>query len=164
MKDETHENIDDEVDEDELYELDKLSLDEKKWGNRAFESEMKIIYDINRLNGMNRIHDKEVNNISGCNLLHDILDPSKLTKNINVHYFPILHGCMNTRKGKAVFKKYKYLILKIMMWFNDIHKRVISLIIFRFKYVLPYLRSVWQKLWRGIFMWMTPLRAGMTWY
>ena len=109
MKDETHENIDDEVDEDELYELDKLSLDEKKWGNRAFESEMKIIYDINRLNGMNRIHDKEVNNISGCNLLHDILDPSKLTKNINVHYFPILHGCMNTRKGKAVFKNFRVL-------------------------------------------------------
>ena len=41
---------------------------------------MKIISDINRLNGMNRIHDKEVNNISGCNLLHDILDPSKHTK------------------------------------------------------------------------------------
>ena len=29
LKYETHENIDDEVDEDDLYELDKMSLDEK---------------------------------------------------------------------------------------------------------------------------------------
>ena len=30
VKDETHDNIDDEVDEDELYEIYKMSLDEKR--------------------------------------------------------------------------------------------------------------------------------------
>ena len=30
MKYETHENIDDEVDEDELYKIDKISLDGKE--------------------------------------------------------------------------------------------------------------------------------------
>ena len=30
VNNETHKNINDEVDEDELYEMDKLSLDEKK--------------------------------------------------------------------------------------------------------------------------------------
>ena len=42
MEDETHENIDDEVGEDELYELYKLILDENKWRKRAFENELKI--------------------------------------------------------------------------------------------------------------------------
>ena len=38
---ETHENIDNEVDEDELYEMDKLSRNENKICNREFESELK---------------------------------------------------------------------------------------------------------------------------
>ena len=41
MKNETHENLNDRVDEDDLYELDKLSLDENKWCNRAFEKKSK---------------------------------------------------------------------------------------------------------------------------
>ena len=45
---------------------------------------------------MNRIHDNKVNNIAECNLLHDMINPSKHTKNINSHYSPILHVCMNT--------------------------------------------------------------------
>ena len=36
MKDEIHDNINDEANEDELYELDKMSLDEKEWHNFAF--------------------------------------------------------------------------------------------------------------------------------
>ena len=57
-------------------------------------------------NGMNHIHDNKVNKIAECNLLHDMLNPSKCTKNINIHYSPILHGCMNTRKGKAKFNDF----------------------------------------------------------
>ena len=53
-----------------------------------------------RPNGMNCIHNNDVNKISECNLLHDILNPSKRTKNINNNYSPILHVCMNTRKGR----------------------------------------------------------------
>ena len=49
---------------------------------------------------MNRIHDNEVNNITEFNLLHDIINNSKHNKNINSHYSPILHRCMNTRKGR----------------------------------------------------------------
>ena len=47
------------------------------------------------------IHDNEVKNIDDWNLLHDIINPPKCAKNINIHYSPILHGCMNTKKGKA---------------------------------------------------------------
>ena len=42
--------------------------------------------DIKIPNGMNRINEKEVNKISECYLLHDILDPSKLTQTINSNY------------------------------------------------------------------------------
>ena len=52
-----------------------------------------------------RIHNNEVNNIAGCNLLRDIINPPKRAKNLNIHYSTILHGCMNTKKGKAKFKK-----------------------------------------------------------
>ena len=46
------------------------------------------------------IHDKEVNKISECNLLHDIINPPKRAKNLYSHYSPILNVCMNTRKGR----------------------------------------------------------------
>ena len=41
VKNETHENIDDEFNEDELNEIDRLGLDQKKWCNGAFYSELK---------------------------------------------------------------------------------------------------------------------------
>ena len=53
------------------------------------------------------IHDNEVNNISECNLLHDLINPLKHTKNLNCHYSPTLHGCMNT-KGKLKFKNFEF--------------------------------------------------------
>ena len=48
---------------------------------------------------MTNIHDIEVNKISECNLLHDITNPNKRTKILNIHYSPILHVYMNARKG-----------------------------------------------------------------
>ena len=60
------------------------------------------------LNYIHCIYDIKVINISKLNLLHDILNPSKCTKNINIHYSPILHGCMNTRRGKANLRIFKY--------------------------------------------------------
>ena len=79
MEDETHENINDEINEEELYEIDRLSIDENKLCKHAFESGIKIIYDMKRLNGMNHIHNNKVNKQSGCNLLHDIPNSSKRT-------------------------------------------------------------------------------------
>ena len=52
------------------------------------------------------IHDNEVNIIAECNLLCDIINPPKRVKNMNSHYSPILHGCMNTRKGRVKFKNF----------------------------------------------------------
>ena len=49
VKDETHENINDEFNEDEMYGIDKFILDEKKRRERAFESELKVIYDEDRV-------------------------------------------------------------------------------------------------------------------
>ena len=59
---------------------------------------------------MTRVHNNEVKNIAECNLLHDIINPPKRTKNINSRYSPILHGCMNTRRGKLKFKKCRILL------------------------------------------------------
>ena len=53
---------------------------------------------------MTSIHDKEVNKIAECKLLHDIINIPKRAKKINICYYPILHGCMNTRKFKKNFK------------------------------------------------------------
>ena len=55
---------------------------------------------------MNRIHDNKVNNIAEFNLIHDIINPPKRTKKLNRHYSPIIHECMNTRKGKAKYKNF----------------------------------------------------------
>ena len=79
MKYETHENIDDKIYDDDMYKIDKMSLGENKWRKRSFENELKITYNIKIPNGMNCIHDNEVNKISELNLLHDILNPSKCT-------------------------------------------------------------------------------------
>ena len=57
---------------------------------------------------MTRIHNNEVNNISECNLLHDMVNPPKHAKKLNSHYSPILHGCMNTGKGTTKFKKISF--------------------------------------------------------
>ena len=59
---------------------------------------------------MNCINDNEVNNIYECNLIHGILNSSKSTKNINNHYYPILHVCMNTRRDKERFEIFRILL------------------------------------------------------
>ena len=81
-----------------LYELNKLSLNDslKEWRKRAFESKLENMYDMKSLNDINCIHLNKVNNIAEWNLLHVILNTSKLTKNINIYYNPILNVCMNT--------------------------------------------------------------------
>ena len=59
---------------------------------------------------MIHIHDKEVNKIVECNLLRDIINPPKRTKNLKYNYSPILHGCMNTRHGEEKLKNYRTLL------------------------------------------------------
>ena len=59
---------------------------------------------------MIHIHDNEVKNIAECNLLNDVINPPKRAKNINTHYCPILHGCMNTKKWRAKFKNFQILL------------------------------------------------------
>ena len=58
---------------------------------------------------MTCIHEKEVNKIAECNLLHDIINPPSHNKNLNSRYSPILHGCMNTIIGKAEFNNFRIL-------------------------------------------------------
>ena len=57
---------------------------------------------------MNHINDNKVNNISECNLLHDILNPYKSTKITDSYYLPILHGCMNTHRGGSRYKSFEF--------------------------------------------------------
>ena len=71
-----------------------------------FECKQKIPYRIENQNIMTCIHDKEVNKMSEFNLLNGIINPPKRNKLFNNYYSPILHVCMNTRKGKAKFKNF----------------------------------------------------------
>ena len=49
---------------------------------------------------MNDIHvNNDVNNITECKLLHDILNTSKSVKSKDYSYTPILNGCINTCRG-----------------------------------------------------------------
>ena len=66
---------------------------------------LKNIDDMNSLNYMNSIYDKDVNDISECNLLYDLINNPTLPKNINPHYYPVLYGCMNTCRGGYNMKK-----------------------------------------------------------
>ena len=59
---------------------------------------------------MTRIYDIEVNKIAECNLRYDITNHPKLTKILNIHYYPIIHGCMNTRRNNARFKNFQTLL------------------------------------------------------
>ena len=51
-----------------------------EWCKHAFESELENTYDIEIQNGMICMHDNKVNNISECNLLDDIPNTPKKTK------------------------------------------------------------------------------------
>ena len=73
---------------------------------REIFCELKNAYGIEIQNGMTCIPDNEVNNIAELNLLHDIINPPKNSKILNSHYSPILHICVNNRKGKAKFKNF----------------------------------------------------------
>ena len=55
LKDETKENINSKINEDELYELDKIGLDEKIWRELAIYDELKYVY-IKIQNVMTCIH------------------------------------------------------------------------------------------------------------
>ena len=57
---------------------------------------------------MENIHDNDVNSISQCNTLHDILNPSNGVNNTNSSYSAILNGFMNTRRGKVKYKAFKF--------------------------------------------------------
>ena len=45
------------------------------------------------------MHDNFLINTDEFNLLYDIINTSKCTKNTSSNYSPILHRCMNTRIG-----------------------------------------------------------------
>ena len=56
-EDESQENIDSEIDDNDLYDIDNMILDEKKeWRKCAFERKLKNIYDIKIHNVMTCMH------------------------------------------------------------------------------------------------------------
>ena len=59
---------------------------------------------------MIHINKKEVNTLAEYNLLHDIINPTKRAKNTDICYYPILHGCMKNRKGRAKFESFRIIL------------------------------------------------------
>ena len=76
--------LDSDYDAKDLYEVEKMSLEDTKekldWRKRVFEYEKKNSYGIENRNDMIRKNDNEVNNIAKCNLIHDIINPPKRAK------------------------------------------------------------------------------------
>ena len=72
---------------------------------------------------MNRIHENKVNKIAECNLLHIIINPSKRTKNLNIHYSHILHGYRNARKDRAKFNNFRVLLGSGWIYFHDLNEK-----------------------------------------
>ena len=56
------------------------------------------------------IYDNKLNNVSEFNLIHDRINPPKRAKNINIHYSPIIHGCIIIRRGRAKLKNLRILL------------------------------------------------------
>ena len=109
VKNETHENINGGVDEDEIYDLDKLSLNEKKLCSCLIEGKLKNMNNTKLMNSMNLTQNNKVNIIAECNLLNDIQNTSKLTKHININYSPIIYECMNNHKSREKFENFRIL-------------------------------------------------------
>ena len=82
---EAPEFMDSDYDANNLYQVDKTSLEETKekldWRKRAFEYKKKKSYGIENRNDMTCINNNEVKNIAECNLLHDIINTPKRAKN-----------------------------------------------------------------------------------
>ena len=58
--------------------------------------------NIENIYDMNHMHDNKVNKRSECSLLHDMINTSRQTKNININYSPIINGFMNTRRQRKI--------------------------------------------------------------
>ena len=99
--------MDSDYDENDPYQVDKISLEENKekleWFKREFEYVQKNSYEIEKRNYMIHIHDKEVSKIAKYDILHDIINPPKRVIILRRHYCPLIRGCMNTRNGRAKF-------------------------------------------------------------
>ena len=111
---ETSENIESEMNKNNKYHIDNMSLDEIKEMTElrkcGFESKLENKYDIESQIGVTFIHLNKVDKLYECNLIHDIPNPPKHTKNLNSHYSPILQVCMNARTGKTKFKNFRDLL------------------------------------------------------
>ena len=87
---EAPECLDSDYYDNDSYQVNKIIIEETKekfeWRKREFEYEQNNKYWVENLNDMMRIHNNEVKNISECSLLHDIINPLKLAKNLNDHY------------------------------------------------------------------------------
>ena len=60
MKDKVHQNIDSEVDDNDIYGIDNMSLDRRKeCRKRAFASKPEKIYNIKNQNGMTCINNND---------------------------------------------------------------------------------------------------------
>ena len=74
------------------------------------EANSKNTYEFKNSNSITCIHGNKVNGFTKWNLLSDILNPLKRTKSLNSIYYPIIQGCINTRKGKLKFKSSQILL------------------------------------------------------
>ena len=74
------------------------------------EGKQKSTNWIENQNYMTHIHDKDINKMVECNLLHDIINPPKYNKILNSHYYHIIHECMNTIHCRLKFKNFRTIL------------------------------------------------------
>ena len=76
--------LDSDCDENDLYQVEKMILEDTieklEWHKHAFECKQNKSYGIENRNDVIHIHEKEVNKIAECSLLHGIINPPKWAK------------------------------------------------------------------------------------
>ena len=163
-----------------------MSLEDTKekleWCKRVFQYRIRKIYGIENRNDMARIHSDKVNKTAKWNLQHDIVNLFKYNNNLDIHYSPSLHVCMDNREGRAKFKRFRVLLdsgcnftilmgklaeklspEKKMIWCSGTHRLVILLPILRLEWLSPYPHLFQKMSWRENVMWIIPIRVGMIW-
>ena len=86
----TKENIESDSDENELYQINSMSLDDKKTFNGVWVRLNTNLIKFRAIMVWPFLHDYGVNNIFECNLIHDKPNSLKRTNNLNRNYSTIL--------------------------------------------------------------------------
>ena len=88
------------------YGIDHLNIGEAK----HYSDYSKLLLAQHRIDQMENNTNKEKIITHEFNVLTNIINPIKHPRSKNIHYSPILQGCMNTHSGRANFINFRIML------------------------------------------------------